>query len=154
VGPGNAQLQEVLVVNIKKPKYNFTVITLTRVLSTLWTKNDLIFIPGCSIISFCGPACWKGSNVWRPLYGSSPLPGWFPARAVAGHLTDFAGRCSDLTTGARSALETYYRIDQRRVKNNRDSENLKQRCLQYRTHEWHHIRLTGSVDRGDVAGKV
>ena len=32
-------------VNIKKPKYNFTVITLTKVLVTLWTQDDLIFIP-------------------------------------------------------------------------------------------------------------
>jgi hypothetical protein len=32
-------------VNIKKPKYNFTVTILTRVLVILWTKNDLIFHP-------------------------------------------------------------------------------------------------------------
>ena len=34
-----------MVVNIKKPKYNFTVTTLTKVLVTLWTKDDLVFIP-------------------------------------------------------------------------------------------------------------
>jgi hypothetical protein len=32
------------VVNIKKPKYNFTVTILTKVLATLWAKDDLIFI--------------------------------------------------------------------------------------------------------------
>jgi len=30
-----------------------------------------------------------------------------PARAVTGRLTDFAGRCSGLATGARSSLETH-----------------------------------------------
>jgi hypothetical protein len=32
-------------VNMKKPIYNFTTTTLTRVLSTLWIKNDSILIP-------------------------------------------------------------------------------------------------------------
>ena len=36
---------EGLVVNKRKPKHNFTPRELTRILLTLWTKDDLIFIP-------------------------------------------------------------------------------------------------------------
>jgi hypothetical protein len=36
---------EGLVANIKKPKYNSVVTTLTKVLATLWAKDDLIFHP-------------------------------------------------------------------------------------------------------------
>ena len=31
--------------NKRKPKYNFMEQDLTRILSTLWTKDDLVFIP-------------------------------------------------------------------------------------------------------------
>ena len=34
-----------IVVSKHRPKYNFTVRDLTRVLLTLWTRDDLIFIP-------------------------------------------------------------------------------------------------------------
>jgi len=36
---------EGLVVNKHKPKHNFTPRELTRILLTLWTKDDIIFIP-------------------------------------------------------------------------------------------------------------
>jgi hypothetical protein len=32
-------------VNVKRPKHNFSIVDLTRVLVTLWSKDDLIFIP-------------------------------------------------------------------------------------------------------------
>jgi hypothetical protein len=38
-------IAESLVVNIKRPKHDFSVADLTQVLVTLWTKDDLISIP-------------------------------------------------------------------------------------------------------------
>jgi hypothetical protein len=82
------------VLNIKRPKHNFFVADLTRVLVTLWTKDDLIFIPEryrlqftfifrCLLLDRGQARCL--------LYGRSPLWGEFPARAVGGCLTNFSG---------------------------------------------------------------
>jgi hypothetical protein len=54
------------VVNIKKPKYNFTATTLTKVLVTLWTKDDLIFIPERYRLQYTfilRVYCWTGARL-------------------------------------------------------------------------------------------
>ena len=57
---------EGVVVNIKKSKYNFTVTTLTKVLVTLWTKDDLIFIPERYRLQYTfilRVYCWTGARL-------------------------------------------------------------------------------------------
>jgi hypothetical protein len=62
-------------VNIKRPKHNFSVVDLTRVLVTLWTKDDLIFISERYRLQFTfifRVYCWTGAR----------LGAFFMARAV------------------------------------------------------------------------
>lgn len=52
--------------NIMRPKHNFFVADLTRVLVTLWTNDDLIFIPEryrlqCTFIFRV--YCWTGAKL-------------------------------------------------------------------------------------------
>ena len=57
---------EDLVVNTKKPKYNFAAATLTKVLITLWTKNDLVFFPeryGLQYTFILRVYCWNGARL-------------------------------------------------------------------------------------------
>jgi hypothetical protein len=67
------------VVNIKKPKYNFTVTTLTKVLVTLWTKDDLIFITEQYRLQYTlilRIYCWTEARLVCLLYGKrGPLAG-------------------------------------------------------------------------------
>jgi hypothetical protein len=54
------------VVNKHRPKYNFTVRALTRVQVTLWTKDDLIFIPERYRIQttfIINVFCWTGARL-------------------------------------------------------------------------------------------
>src|SRR2546423_1361694 len=76
---------EGLVVNIKKPKYNFTVTTLTKVLVTLWTKDDLIFIPERYRLQYTfilRVYCWTGARLSAFLTGGFRYGGEFPARRL------------------------------------------------------------------------
>ena len=53
-------------VNIKRPKHNFSVADLKRVLVTLWTKDDLIFIPERYRLQFTfifRVYCWTGARL-------------------------------------------------------------------------------------------
>lgn len=57
---------EGVVVNKHRPKYNFTVRALTRVQVTLWTKDDLIFIPERYRIQttlIINVFCWTGARL-------------------------------------------------------------------------------------------
>jgi len=97
-------------VNIKKPKYNFIATTLTKVLVTLWTKDDLIFISERYWLQYTfilRVYCWTGARLSAFFTGGFRYGGEFLARAVLGRLTDFVGRCSGVTKGARSSLETH-----------------------------------------------
>jgi hypothetical protein len=54
------------VVNKKRPKHNFSVSDLTRVLVTLWVKDDLIFIPERYRLQFTfifRVYCWTGARL-------------------------------------------------------------------------------------------
>ena len=107
VGRGNAQslTAKGLVVNIRKPKYNFTATTLTKVLVNLWTKDDLIFIPERYRLRYTfilRVYCWTGARLGAFFTGGFRYGGEFPSRAVISRLTDFAGRCPGVTKGARS----------------------------------------------------
>jgi hypothetical protein len=93
-GSGVMLTSEGLVVNVKKPKHNFTLTTLTKVLVTLWAKDDLVSSlsdTGCSTLSFYG-LLLDGGEARRLLYGDFRYGVGFPAHAVAGRLTDFTGR--------------------------------------------------------------
>ena len=57
---------EGLVVNKRKPKHNFTPRELTRILLTLWTKDDLIFNPERYRIQstfIVRVYCWTGARL-------------------------------------------------------------------------------------------
>lgn len=58
--------EEGLLVNRWWPKHNFTEKDLTRILCTLFTKDDLIFIPDRYRIRFAyiiQVYCWKGARI-------------------------------------------------------------------------------------------
>jgi hypothetical protein len=94
----------------KYTKYNFTVTTLTKVLVTLWTKDDLIFIPERYRLQvyfhFTGLLLDRRQAEYL-LYKRFLLWGEFPGRPVAGRSTNFAGRCPGITKSARSSLEAH-----------------------------------------------
>jgi hypothetical protein len=57
---------EGIVVNKHRPKHNFTVRDLTRILLTLWTRDDLIFIPERYRVQTTFIArvyCWTGARI-------------------------------------------------------------------------------------------
>ena len=59
-------MPEGVVVNKHRPKYNFTVRALTRVQVTLWTKDDLMFIPERYRIQttfIINVFCWTGARL-------------------------------------------------------------------------------------------
>jgi hypothetical protein len=116
-----------VVVNIKKPKYNFTVTTLTKVLVTLWTKDDLVFIPERYRLQYTfilRVYCWTGARLSAFFtggfcYGVSSRHGRSPvARLTSQDVTLVLQRAPD------RPWRLIYRIDQRWVKNNRDPENI------------------------------
>jgi len=102
---------EGLVVNKHKPKHNFTPRELTRILLTLWTKDNIIFIPERYRIQFTFIVrvyCWTG------------------ARLSAFFTNGLLYRDVELVL-QRTSTERWrliYKIDQRWVKNNRDPENI------------------------------
>ena len=52
--------------NERRPTYNFTPRELTRILLTLWTKDDLIFIPERYRVQFTfiiRVYCWTGARL-------------------------------------------------------------------------------------------
>ena len=103
--------QESLVVNKRREKHNFTPRELIRILLTLWTKDDLIFIPERYRIQFTFIVrvyCWTG------------------ARLSAFFTNGLRYRDVELVL-QRTPVGRWrliYRIDQRWVKNNRDPENI------------------------------
>lgn len=57
---------EGIVVNKHRPKHNFTIRDLTRVLLTLWTRDDLIFIPERYRVQttfIIHVYCWTGARI-------------------------------------------------------------------------------------------
>jgi len=115
------------VVNIKKPKYNFTATTLTKVLVTLWTKDDLIFIPERYRLQYTfilRVYCWTGARL------SAFFTGGFRYRVSSRHARSPVARLTsqDVTLLLQRAPDRpwrlIYRIDQRWVKNNREPENI------------------------------
>ena len=58
--------REGIVINKHRPKHNFTTRDLTRVLLTLWTRDDLIFIPEryrVQITFIVHVYCWTGARI-------------------------------------------------------------------------------------------
>ena len=102
---------EGLVINKRKPKHNFSERDLTRILISLWTQDDLIFIPERYRIQFTfiiKVYCWTG------------------ARLGALFTNGLRYRDIELVLQRTSAerWRLIYKIDQRWVKNNRDPENI------------------------------
>lgn len=57
---------EGIVVNQRLPKDNFSVENLTHVLRTLWTKDDLSYVPECYRVQFMfiiNVYCWTGARL-------------------------------------------------------------------------------------------
>ena len=57
---------EGLMVNTRRPEYNFTVRGLDRILLTLWTQDDWIFIHGWYRLQFTfifRVYCWTGARL-------------------------------------------------------------------------------------------
>lgn len=103
--------REGLVVNKHRPKHNFQTRDLTRLLLTLWTKDDLSFTPERYRIQFTfiiRVYCWTG------------------ARLSAFFTNGLRYRDVDLVLQRTSTgrWRLIYKIDQRWVKNNRDPENI------------------------------
>jgi Protein of unknown function (DUF3435) len=95
------------VVNKRRPKYGFTPRELTRILLTLWTKDDLIFIPKRYRIQFTFTVrvyCWTGARLLALFTDSL-------------RYRDVEPVLQRTPTGRWRLI---YRIDQRWVKNNRD----------------------------------
>ena len=102
---------EGLVVNKRRPKHNFAARDLTRILITLWTQDDLIFIPERYRIQF--------TFIIRVYY-------WTGARLSAFFTDGLRWRDVDLVLQRvpRGGWRLIYYIKQRWVKNNRDPENI------------------------------
>ncbi|KAN0069234.1 Protein of unknown function (DUF3435) domain containing protein [Elaphomyces granulatus] len=103
--------REGIVVNKHRPKHNFTDRDLSRVLLTLWTRDDLIFIPERYRVQttfIIHVYCWTGAR-------------------IGAFFTDGL-RYKDVTLVLQRASgrswRLIYRVDQRWVKNNRDPENI------------------------------
>jgi hypothetical protein len=59
-------VEEGLAVNKHRPKYNFTEESHTRLQGTLWTKDDLIFIPEryrIQVTFIDNVYCWTGARL-------------------------------------------------------------------------------------------
>lgn len=98
-------------VNKRKPKHNFIETDQRRILVTLWTKDDLIFIPERYRLQFTyiiRVFCWTGAR-------------------IGAFFTDGL-RYRDITLVLQrtevASWRVIYRLDQRWVKNNRDPENI------------------------------
>ena len=103
--------REGLVVNKRRQKHNFQPRDLVRILLTLWTKHDLIYISERYRIQFTFIVrvyCWTG------------------ARLSAFFTKGLRYRDIDLVLQRTPVgrWKLIYRIDQRWVKNNRDPENI------------------------------
>ncbi len=102
---------EGVVVNKRRPKHNFTEQELIRILLTLWTKDDLIFVPERYRVQFTFIVrvyCWTGARL------SAFFTNGLRYRDVA----------LVLQRTAAGRWRLIYKIDQRWVKNNRDPENI------------------------------
>lgn len=100
-----------LAVNKRRPKHNFTASDLTRLLRTLWTQDDLIFIPERYRVQFTfiiRVYCWTGA----------PLGAFFTNRLRYKDIDIVLQRVS--SGGGR----LIYNINQRWVKNKRDTEKV------------------------------
>ncbi|KIW99701.1 uncharacterized protein Z518_11114 [Rhinocladiella mackenziei CBS 650.93] len=105
-------VEEGLAVNKHRPKYNFTVEVLTLVQITLWTKDDLIFIPERYRIQttfITNVYCWTGARI----------SAFFTGGFRYGDTEIVLQRAE----GSRHWRATW-RLDQRWVKNNRDPDNI------------------------------
>lgn len=94
-----------------KEKHNFTVVDLVRVLKTLWTKDDLMFIPERYRIQFTFALriyCWTGARL------DTFFKGGLRYRDITPVLQRVQG----------GGWRFIFRLDQRWVKNNRDPENI------------------------------
>ncbi|EXJ72789.1 uncharacterized protein A1O5_03936 [Cladophialophora psammophila CBS 110553] len=103
---------EGVVVKAHLPKHNFTARDLTRLLVTLWTKDDLIFIHERYRIQFTLITCvycWTGARLGAFFTGGLR----YEDITLVLQRTDEFGRWRFI-----------YRLDQRWVKNNRDPENI------------------------------
>ncbi|KAK5080233.1 hypothetical protein LTR05_008746 [Lithohypha guttulata] len=90
-----------LLVNVRRPKHNFTVTDLSRIVVAAWTNDDLVFTPERYRIQFTfiiRVFCWTGARIGAFLTGGL--------------------RYEDIE------LKIIYKIDQRWVKNNRDPKNI------------------------------
>jgi Protein of unknown function (DUF3435) len=99
------------VVNKRLPKHNFTSSDLDRILLTLWTKDDLIFIPECYRIQFTfiiRVYCWTGARL-----------GAFFTDGLRYRDVDLV--LQRLPSGGWRLI---YNVSQRWVKNNRNPENI------------------------------
>lgn len=98
-------------VNVHRPKHNFTARDLTRILSTLWTQDDLIFIPERYRVQFTfiiHVYCYTGARL------SAFFTGGLRYRDIDLALQRVSSR----------QWRVIYNVNQRWVKNNRDPENI------------------------------
>ncbi|KAJ4507488.1 hypothetical protein HRR83_004066 [Exophiala dermatitidis] len=103
--------REGIVVNKHRPKHNFTDRDLNRVLLTLWTRDDLIFIPEryrVQVTFIIHVYCLTGARI-----GAFFTDG-LRYKDVTLVLQRVSGR----------SWRLIYKVDQRWVKNNRDPENI------------------------------
>jgi Protein of unknown function (DUF3435) len=102
---------EGLVINRRRPKHNFTTRDLTRLLLTLWTQDDQIFIPERYRVQFTfiiRVYCWTGARL-----------GAFFTNGLRYRDVDIV-----LQRISTDGWRLIYNIKQRWVKNNRDPKNI------------------------------
>ena len=118
---------ESLVVNKRRPKHNFALRDLTRLLVTLWTEDDLIFVHERYRLQFTlifRMYCWTGARLAAFFTGGLRYGASRGSRLVV----DGINRDQDidlvLQRRGRDGWKLIYQLKQRWVKNNRDPENI------------------------------
>ena len=117
---------EGVVVNIKRPKHNFTALDLTRLLVTLYTHDDLIFIPERYRLQYTliiRMYCWTGARLSAFFTGGLR----WDVSCWNGFATSTYLRRKDIDLVLQrvdsGGWRLIYQVKQRWVKNNRDPTN-------------------------------
>jgi hypothetical protein len=117
---------EGVVANIKRPKHNFTALDLTRLLVTVWTHDDLIFIPERYRLQYTliiRMYCWTGARLSAFFTGGLR----WDVSCRNGFATSTYLRRKDIDLVLQrvdsGGWRLIYQVKQRWVKNNRDPIN-------------------------------
>lgn len=123
---------EGIVVNKHRPKHNFTVRDLTRILLALWTYDDLIFIHERHRVQatfLIHVYCWTGARIDAFFKDGLRYKVWFPVTLWEWSIPNRHQDVDLILQREKDSVDDrdwrlVYKIDQRWVKNNRDPDNV------------------------------